>query len=185
MMRVERINAPTTPPVSYVEAKGHLRVTANDEDFDISRMTQAAARELEEHAQIALLTQSIRVTLNCWPVEALEIGLPIGPVQVGASLNVTVDGTAIVEVELGTGHRPTLRYTGETLSSELRGGRWIITYDAGFGLTPGAIPRDLVQAILDQTSVLFDQRGGDGLPNEPMISPHLARISARYRRVRL
>jgi len=182
-MRVERINPPTGLPVSLTDADAQLRLDGAD-PAEAQRMALAAAREVEHYCSIALLTQTIRVTLNGWPLAGLEARLPIGPVLEGAALTVTVDGEEFEAVELGTGQRPTLRVTADDLTDAQRDARWIVTYEAGFGDEAAAVPADLAHAILDQAAALYDQRGGLAERSAQALSPHTARIAARYRGVR-
>jgi len=182
-MRVERINPPTGLPVNLADADAQLRLAGMDL-AEAERMALAAARELEHYAATALLTQTIRVTLDGWPLAGLEARLPIGPVLEGALLTVTLDGAAFEAVELGTGLRPTLRVTADDLTDAQREARWIVTYEAGFGDEAAAVPADLAHAILDQAAALYDNRAGLAERNAQALSPHTARIAARYRGVR-
>ncbi len=136
----------------------------------------AAATEIESYSQLALIDQTIRVTIEEWP-RSLSLNLPIAPVFSAPSLTVTVDGLAFGDYAVITGQRPALRLTSERPRSVI-----VITYLAGFGPKSSDIPDDLAGAIKDQASAFFDLRGeGDGKSNG--MSPHMARIAARYRRV--
>jgi uncharacterized phiE125 gp8 family phage protein len=184
-MRVERISTPATAAVSSALAAEHSRADL-DPSFaaEIDRMTQAAVREIEAHAHVALVRQTIRVTLDGWPGELRQIDLPIAPVLEGATVTVTVGGFAFSQVELGTGLRPTLILTAVELTAEERAAEWVIEYEAGFGDAAADVPPDLAHAVMDQVAALFDWRGG-GQDKGTWLSPHAARIAARYRRVKL
>ena len=80
--------------------------------------------------------------------------------------------------------RPTLRVTADDLTDAQREARWIVTYEAGFGDEAAAVPADLAHAILDQAAALYDNRAGLAERNAQALSPHTARIAARYRGVR-
>lgn len=181
MLTVERLDNPATP-ITLAETKAHLRVWHADDDDSITRMIAAATRELEEHASVALITQDIRATFDPPPLSS-SIPLPVGPVLAGAEVTVTLDGEAFSAFHLITGKRPAIRLR----DFEPIYGTMVITYAAGFGANRAAIPDDIVAAILDQVAALFDTRG----TVEPRylglggMSPHFARIAARYRRVAL
>ena len=65
-MIVERLNQIAAPDW-IARAKDHLRVSDDAEAPLIQTMIAATVTELELYGQLALLTQSIRVTLDRWP----------------------------------------------------------------------------------------------------------------------
>ena len=178
-MLIERINRPAGAAVTLASAKAHLRVDGNDSDVEIMTMIAAATRELEDYASLALLTQTIRVTSDCWG-RASVFPLPIAPLPDVLTVIVTADGAAFEAYAVIAGQRPALRLTGERPS-----GLIVIQYEAGFGDVPSAIPADLGMAILDQVAVLYDMRGVTDPRQGTGLSPHMARVAARYRRVAL
>lgn len=179
MLTVERLSNPATP-ITVGEAKEHIRVSHSDDDNSIATMLRAATRELEDHAALAVVTQEIRATFDPPPLSS-SIPLPVGPVLAGAEVAVTVDGEPFTAFTLIPGKRPAIRLDDE----ELCFGELVVTYQAGFGANRAAIPEDIVVAILDQVAATYDTRG----TVEPRhiglggLSPHFARIAARYRRV--
>lgn len=176
-MNVERLTRSSLPAVDLAEAKNHARVDGDFEDVDFARMIDAATREAEDYAQMALLTQAIRVVLPYWP-RPDTIALPITPLLDWSSATVTAGGVAFEDFAVMTGQRPALRLTGAR-----PGGEIIIDYSAGFGDQPEDIPADLRHALLDQIATYYDARGAmDG--KTVTLSPHFARIVGRYRGVR-
>lgn len=176
MMRIIRTPIATSAPYVLAEAKALLRVDGDVSDAEIARMGDAAARELEHHASLALLRQSIRLELDSWPGGDV-LPLPVGPVLAGAPVTVTDGGEPFTGCTLSHGLRPALRINGAA-----PGGAVVVTYEAGFGTEPATIPDDLRLAVLNQAGAYFDLRGAsDG--KLQALSPHAARIAARYRRV--
>lgn len=155
--------------VAIDDVKSRGRISHPDEDMDIQLLTDAAAAEIERHAEIALLRQRITltVTANCGPIR-----LPIGPIAPNA--NVTVDGIVLANGIEGHLH-PVLH-----LPVQMRG-KVIVTYEAGFGDDHSAIPADLQLAVADHAVMMFDRRGDEKGPQG--LSMAAARIAARYRRV--
>lgn len=178
-MIVERLTTPAGYPFATNTVADHLRLDG-DLVTEGNRHAKAAAGEVESYGQLALLTQTIRVTLEVWPeMNTLAFPLPIAPVINPASVTVIADGLAFTGFTVITGLRPALALTGDCPT-----GRVVIQFEAGFGADPAAIPPALAHAILDQAAAFYDARGaGDGKTNG--MSPHMARIVARYRRVTL
>lgn len=176
-MNVQRINRPNDLIMQIDELKAHARVDFDDDDFALSQMALAATREAEDRAQIALLHQRVRVTIDAWP-RSHSFRLPIGPLQDFDSVTVTADGQPFEDFSVVTGLRPELRIAAPRPSGEIA-----IEYTAGFGEAPHAIPEDLKQAILDQVATYYDARGAVD-QRTTTLSPHFARVIGRYRGVR-
>lgn len=182
-MNVERLTRPVSGILS-IEELGWQTRTGGPSDMgenyfqpELDRFALSAIREAEDYAQMALLTQTIRVILPCWP-RPDTIALPITPLLDWSSVTVTADGTAFDDFAVMTGQRPALRLTGARPAGEI-----IIDYAAGFGDQPEDIPADLRHALLDQVACYFDARGAVG-GKTATLSPHFARIVGRYRGVR-
>jgi uncharacterized phiE125 gp8 family phage protein len=175
-MIVERLTTPTAPAFDLNNLKKHCRIDGGDWDIELSGHGTAAATELQSYASLALIDQTIRVTLPAWP-RTDTLGLPIIPMIDPLSVTVTADGVAFEAYAVTAGLRPALRLSGDRPCGVI-----VIEYLAGFGPTASSVPADLVNAIHDQASAFFDAKGaGDGKTNG--MSPHMARIAARYRRV--
>ena len=189
MMQIDRITAPPVDVFTHAELAAHLRIDEADpiQMGEAIRMARAATRELEQHGSLALITQTVRVTLGEWP-EGKGLRLPIAPVALSSDCTFTVDGQAFTGFRLHGGLRPTLWVVNRpVIVSEIEdtpSEGIVIEYPAGFGDTAEDVPADLRLAVLDQAAAFFDCRGaGDGKTQH--LSPHAARIAARYRRVAL
>lgn len=178
-MIIQRTPISTERPFDLNAVALHIRVELGEElDTELANMAGAAAAELEAYAQIALLTQTVTVTLENGPPRSW-FELPVAPLNDPLSVVITVDGTAFDAFAPVAGLRPALRFTDGKPC-----GLVVITYEAGFGDTAADIPPDLGNAICNQATAYFDMRGaGDGKSNG--MSPHMARVAARYRRVSL
>lgn len=180
-MLVRREVTSSQEAVHLNQLKLHLRVDHNEDDGAIIAMGSTAAAEVEHVAQIALLPQTILVTvLN--PCLGDWFRLPIGPASDASSVSMTLDGVAFAGFELIQGLQPQLLFLEADWPANLR--RMDVSYRAGFEGGATSIPSDLQQAIIDQTAAHYDGR-------TPMdrrdlsSSPHMARIAARYRGVSL
>lgn len=178
-MAVHREAISTVDPFDLAAIDRHCRTSGVAEFLpELQSQARAAATELEQYSQIALLDQKITVTLDRWP-RASWFSLPVGPMPDALSVAITVDGEPYEGFAVIAGPRPALRFTGAKPC-----GLVVIEYEAGFGALAADIPEDIALALMDQVAATFDARGlGDGKTNG--MSPHMARIAARYRRVAL
>ena len=178
-MLVSRTAISTSQPFSLDELKQYARIDGAGDDLTLDRMGKAAVAEVEHFAQVALLAQTIRVTILDMVHDA-GLTLPIGPMADNATAIVTIDGEPCTDFELSPGMRPYLSWP-----ASIRGAassRVVIQYQAGFGSVLADVPNDLSQAVLDQVALTFDERA----PREAKTlarSSHLARVGARYRGV--
>ncbi len=189
MMHVTRLTVPTAEAFGLEELALHLRVDLSDPAAltEAPYMARAAVRELELHSNLAILTQTVRVTLDDWPA-GKSFPLPVGPVLPGTACTITADGEPFTGFRMQPGLRPVLWLTSAppigSLVEDMPSEGIVIEYEAGFGPTAQQVPEDLRLAILDQAAAFYDCRGaGDGKTQH--LSPHAARIAARYRRVAL
>lgn len=177
---VERIQASESNAFYIEDVMQHLRVSAPEEGFAVQTIGRTAAAEIEHFAQIALLSQTIRVTLFNPDFPDGIYHLPVGPMLSASSLMVTCDGTALSGFDVMTGIRPMIVWPdGPPVHF---GRRLQITYEAGFGDKPSDVPSDLRQALMDQAALHYDGRSPMDAKSLAT-SPHMARISARYRGV--
>ncbi len=182
-MLVHRIAGGAALPFVLSVLKLHMRVDENavEEDTAITNMGKTAAVEIEQFAQIALLAQTIRVTIFD-PGQESGLCLPIGPVEEVDVPTVTIDGEAFTAFEFVGGNRPYIRWLSNYY--DLTPSRMTIEYQAGFGATVADIPSDLSQALMDQAALHYDGRSPMDAKSLTT-SPHLARVGARYRGVQI
>lgn len=177
-MFVQRTPTATALPFDLAFLKSFLRVDFDDDDAIITNLGRTAAAEVEHSAALALLSQTITVTVD-GGLRRSVFNLPIAPLIDPLSVAMTVDGLAFEDFAVIAGLRPALRFTNGKPCGVL-----VITYEAGFGDSAADQPEDVRNAIADQVAVLFDLRGTvDGKTNG--MSNHMARVAARYRGVGL
>jgi uncharacterized phiE125 gp8 family phage protein len=180
-MLVHRTPSVEGPPFDLESLKLFMRVDHDIEDSLIEEMGRTAAAEIEKFAQIALLNQTIRITLFD-PSLGNGLSLPIGPVALDHTPTVTIEGVSFTDFDFEGGIRPYLRWQSDWSFSTSSPARVVIEYEAGFGEAASSIPPDLMQALKDQTAMHYEGRGPDDIR---ATSPHMARIAARYRGVQL
>ncbi|MEM1149840.1 MAG: hypothetical protein AAGI03_04685 [Pseudomonadota bacterium] len=180
-MLTHRIPIGSADPFNLATVKEHLIVDFSDADAEIAILARSSALELEHFAQIALLNQTIRVTLFSPPVGPSGMQLPIGPTADDAVATVLIDGAVFSDFRFVPGPRPYIHWGESYRASEVQ---WMtIEYIAGFGAAHDDIPSDLMQAVMDQVALQFDSRGSVDHKMHTT-SPHLTRIGAKYRGVR-
>jgi uncharacterized phiE125 gp8 family phage protein len=180
-MLVHRTAGGAALPFVLDDLKLHLRVPDDAEETAVQNIGLTAAAEIEQFAQIAVLTQTIRVTiLN--PAQEYGLSLPIGPVADDDVPTVTIDGEAFTAFDFVGGNRPYIRWLASYY--DLTPGRIIIEYQAGFGAAASDIPPDLAQALMDQAALHYDGRSPMDAKSLTT-SPHMARVGARYRGVQV
>ncbi|RYH02754.1 hypothetical protein EU805_09115 [Salipiger sp. IMCC34102] len=180
-MLVTRTPIAAADPFELADLKAQIRVDADEENEAIKTMGRTAAAQLEHFAQIALLTQTIHVTIFD-PAPQSGLRLPIGPVADGDAPAVTIDSAAFSAFDFVGGNRPYIRWRDSYHALTPR--QVEVEYQAGFGIAASDVPADLSQALMDQAALLYDGRSNwtDKLFGT---SPHLAVIGARYRGVQL
>jgi uncharacterized phiE125 gp8 family phage protein len=187
---VQRLSRPA-PDLDLAATKAFLRVDGDHDNTTITEMIEATAHQLEDAAEIALITQSIRVTIEGWP-DSDRLRLPIGPVLTDDPVFQVMAEGELIEAELIPGARPVL-ILGETATEYLRHARIVIEYEAGFGGTTEAMPPDIRHAIRDQVAQLYDYRAGhagEGKVSHQAtgaagLSYAMQRVLGRYRGVRV
>lgn len=176
-MIVERLNRSNDDPFDIEALLLHARLDEHDGPQLISQLARAAALEAEAQGQLAILSQTIRITLDEWPAGD-SLRLPIFPVLDASQVTVTGNGEPFEGFGVHIGYRPRM-----VLLHGRPSGPVVIEYQAGFGADARSIPDDLSQAIMDQAAASFHVVGlGD---RRDAVSPHFARIVGRYRGVRL
>lgn len=179
-MLVHRIPGNGGPAFDLEHLKTHLRAPDDAENAAIQNIGETAAAEIENFAQIALLTQTIRVNIFNPAPKEYGLTLPIGPVADTDVPTVTIDGETFTAFDFVGGNRPYIRWLAEYYN--LQPNRVTIEYQAGFGATAADIPSDLSQALMDQAALHYDGRSPMDAKSLTT-SPHMARVGARYRGV--
>lgn len=180
-MLVDRSRDGTDLPFDLGSVKLHLRVDGTEEDAAITNIGHAACAEIEHFAQIALLTQTITVTI-VRPVLEGCLRLPIGPLIDVTSVAIRFDGTAFDAFSVVGGIRPLVHW--EPHLAPPAPAEMVVIYEAGFGTDTADIPPDLAQALMDQAALHYDGRSPMDAKSLTT-SPHMARIGARYRGVQV
>ena len=92
-MHIIRNPLTTADPFDLTKVEDHIRVSGAEGALDAYRCALAAAAEIEQFAQLALLKQAVTVHYEEWPGDSF-IRLPIAPVLIAdvATFEVTASG---------------------------------------------------------------------------------------------
>ena len=99
-MNVTTLVAPAAEPVGLAEAKEYLRIAYDGENGLVTTLIAAARSRIEELAGVAMISRTLRVTLDRWPMRTVEtrvLRLPVRPA--GDLVTVRVfDAAGVAEV---------------------------------------------------------------------------------------
>jgi len=98
-MNVTTLAGPAAEPLGLAEAKDYLRIAYEGEDALVGGLVAAARSRIEELARVAMISRTLRVTMDRWPQRTMEtraLRLPVRPA--GALVAVRVfDAEAVPE----------------------------------------------------------------------------------------
>lgn len=178
---------PALEPVTLAEAKAFLRVDDGAEDGLIATLITAARLHLEGTTGRALIAQSWRVVLDCWPGERI-VRLPVAPL-IGLAVVTAYDAGGNAH-PIGLGQFQTEAAPARLLLPQEVAGMPVtrerqgieIDYAAGFGAAADDVPADLRQALLTLVAHWFEHRDS---ASETATPSGFDRLVAPYRSVRL
>lgn len=147
------VTPPAEEPLTLAEAKAHLRVDGSDQDPLIAALIGVAREHAEAITRRALVTQTLRLTLDCFA--GWDIELPRAPLRSVTSIQyVDTDGatqtlsSAIYRVDAAAEPGRITPAFGEVWpATRAVTGAVIITFVAGFGAA-AAVPQTIKQAML-------------------------------------
>ena len=165
------ITPPSAQPITYQQAKLHLRLPDDHDQTYVNLCIQSAAAAVANEIDGSLLSQTVQVTH--YDIPGQRFYLPRGPVQ--SIESVTANGSLIASglyTLEGAGTYDYL-YCDELLAPPV-----VITFTAGYS----TIPSDLLQAVLIQLSQFYEYRSDQSEKTLASVSNGLTRLYERYRR---
>lgn len=164
-MGLSIIEAASVRPVSLAEAKAHCRVDGSDEDALIERLVGMATERAQAVTGRALITQQLRLTLESFPVDGID--LPCPPlVKVDALSYLNEAGVRVAfNAESGDYDAITDEIIGRVLPGWGRSwpctrrtpGSIRVDFTAGYGAA-GDVPESIRSWILLTVGTLYSQR---------------------------
>jgi uncharacterized phiE125 gp8 family phage protein len=164
MQGLSVVTAPALEPVSLQEAKDHLRFRSTDKDALIEALITSVRQHLDGPNGVlgrCLITQTLRLTLDAWPCEII---LPCPPLISVTSIEYQDGGsptyTALTSFQVTSISEPgKIKPAYGEYWPAIQCGHYDairVTYTAGYGAHPGAIPFPIKQAMLLLIGDLFE-----------------------------
>lgn len=91
------VTPPVSEPIQLTEAKLYAKIQTTEEDAIAPRWLSAARMKVERDTGVRFLTQTIDVSLDAFPWNALWLTLPVWPVQSVTSVS-SYDGAGVQQV---------------------------------------------------------------------------------------
>lgn len=162
--RLTRSVAPVIEPVSPSDFGQHVRFDSNDEDSLIVTYLASAREEFESDTLRALLTQTWVLRMDCFPDDVIELRrCPVQSVtsityldSAGASQTLA---TSVYTVDIySEPARITFKYGQSWPTTYSQANAVTVTFVAGYGDTPDAVPEMAKQAIRLKAASYFENR---------------------------
>ena len=179
------LTPPAVEPLSLAEAKAFLRVETADDDPLIAALIAAGRIHIERQAGLALITQSWRLVLDCWPANG-RIAVRPAPLRALAAARVfDFDGEArAVDLQafVTDASASTLAFVPWTLPMPTRIAAGIeLDVTVGHGDAASDVPEPLRQAIRLFVAHWYENRGGIAGSQAAPLPPNAAALIAPYR----
>lgn len=167
-MSLTIVTPPAEEPVTLTEAKNHLRVDLTDDDSLISALIVAAREHAEAITRRAFITQTLKLSMDAFPVNNGPIYVPMPPLQSVNSLKyfntggveqTLTEGTDyLVDNESEPGRITPAPDTGWP-ATQNRPNAVSVEFVAGFG-DASKVPQGIKQAILLMVGHWYENREG-------------------------
>ncbi|MDP3735844.1 MAG: hypothetical protein Q8R02_00550 [Hyphomonadaceae bacterium] len=190
-MIVTTLAGPAAEPLGLAEAKDYLRIAYEGEDGLVGSLIAGARARVEELAGVAMISRTLRVALDRWPMLTMEtrvMRLPVRPA--GELLSVTVryaEGEAEDVAErftLAAGRSARLVWTSGAFPWPGRRVDGIeIDYVAGFGEGADDVAEGLRLAVKRLVAHAYHSRDAGTLAGP--LPEDVAGLISPWRRVRL
>jgi len=170
-MNITTLAPPAAEPLGLAEAKGYLRIAYDGEDDLVTSLIAGARARVEQEVAIALISRTLRVTLDRWPTGAVEMRTTRLPVRPAASLvavrvkdaaGVSEDVTDRFALETGRSAR-LVWVNGRFPWPGARAGGVEIDYVAGFGAAADDVSDALKLAVKRLVAFGYHTRDADTL----------------------
>lgn len=188
-MIVTTLEAPAAEPVGLVEAKEFLRISGTGEDSLVTGLIASARARIEEAVGLALISRTLRVTLDGWPMSLTSYRrktLPVRPAGSLVAVRIVRQGAPedlTAHFTLTPGRSARLTWISGVLPRTGPGKVIEIDYVAGFGEAASDVAESLRLAVKLLAAHAYQSRGFDGRGD--LLPADVTALVAPWRRVRL
>ena len=187
-MKTTVLTPPDGEPVSLSAVKDYLRIGHEGEDALVASLIGSARARLEAELGVALITRTLQLELDRWPVALTRRGLRLEPGPVRDLLgveSVTENGAREVMTSrfVMSGGRLGLR-PWSFLPAIEAGGHIEVRFETGYGAAD-TLPDDLVLAVKMLAAQGYHLRDGGRDSDEDALPGEIDELLAPYRGVRL
>lgn len=165
---ITTITPPLVTPVNVAELKTHLRLIGDDGSHDLmlGNLIAAATQVFERQTNTAIITRTLKVSLDGFPDTPDAIYLPMPP-SIAVTKVEYLDDTGTMQTldpslyHTDTDHQParvTPAHDEAWPTTRKLLGAVTVTYTAGHG-EPDDVPQDITAAILMLASTYYEQPG--------------------------
>ncbi len=190
-MIVTTLVAPAAEPLGLAEAKEYLRIAGSDEDGLVGALIAAARSRIEQLAGVAMISRTLRATLDAWPQGMMErrvLSLPVRPADELVAVRIfDADGNAEAvtgRFMLAPGRSARLVWTdGAFPWPGARANGIEIDWTAGFGEDADDVAEGLRLAVKRLVAHAYHARDQETLAGP--LPEDVAGLVSPWRRVRL
>ena len=188
-MNITTLAEPAAEPVGLAEPKAFLRSTGAGEDGLVTELAAAARAAIEDAIGLALVSRTLRVTPDGWPMvlhSRRRITLPVRPAVSLDAVRILRDGVPedlTAQFSLAPGRAARLSWVSGSLPWTGPGRVIEIDYVAGFGAEAGDVADNLRLAVKRITAHIYKTRHAEG--RRPRLPDDVAALVSPWRRVRL
>ena len=157
------VTPPAAEPVTVEDLRLFLRLSTTDEDTVLADLIAAARKQVEQETRRVLITQGLRLYLDCWPMGRI-VKLAAAPVASVAAVTVYDSGGVPSVIypanwQLDAASAPArlkVALTAGAPSQALNGIE--VDFTAGYGANPEDVPAPFRQAIRLMAAHWFEHR---------------------------
>lgn len=180
---LKRLTPAATPLLDLDATKAYVRASDDDDDL-IASLIEAATADIEGPDGIGaiLISSQWRQSFDTLPA---SLNIALTPVLSVDQITVLTDnGSVDVDLDLihvAADQTPAkIAFLADKPVAKRVPGSVSVTFTAGYGETPEAVPADLRQAALWLVAHMFENRGDDS--TKSVFPPTVERVLAKHRR---
>ncbi len=186
------VTPPARLPVTLAEVRAHMRMDHVEDDAQFAGLLSSATERAETWLNRALITRTLRATMDAWPVDSLgwtktAIELPRAPLISVTSIKTYDDADVPTTLDASKYFVDTSNLVGRIVARN--GQSWPtptrvaagieIIWTAGYGPNPADVPEPIRLGIAVLAAWFSEQRGDETAPQD--VPPAARALLEAYR----